>query len=344
MRRAIRRLLRIGPVVVTAAVALILFGVFGVRYEGFASLRVVCAFFADNAFLGVVAIGMTFVILSGGIDLSVGAVLGFATILIAALVEIGGWHPAPAVGLALLLGALHGAAMGGLIERFALPPFIVTLAGMFLARGAGFVVSQEAIAMDHPFYRAVADLPMTAATALGAGDGLALRIATHLPTASWLLAAALAAAVVVAHRTPFGRAVYAIGGHEPSARLMGLPVGRTKVAVYAISGFCAALGGAIYTLYTFSGNPSAGVMLELDAIAAVVIGGTLLSGGVGTVAGTLLGVLIFAMIQTVIVFDGSLSSWWTRIAIGGLLLGFILLQRFLQGTMKRMERRDDTSL
>jgi simple sugar transport system permease protein len=114
---------------------------------------------------------------------------------------------------------------------------------------------------------------------------------------------------------------------------MGLPVGRTKIGVYALSGFCSALAGAVYTLYTFSGNPTAGTMLELDAIAAAVIGGTLLTGGVGYVAGTLLGVLIFGIIQTAIIFDGRLSSWWTRIAIGILLLAFILLQRLLQRTI-----------
>ena len=111
---------------------------------------------------------------------------------------------------------------------------------------------------------------------------------------------------------------------------MGLPVGRTQVLLYALSGFCSALAGVTYTLYTSSGNATAGTMLELDAIAAVVIGGTLLSGGVGYMLGTFIGVLILGVIQTIITFEGSLSSWWTKIAVGVLLLAFILLQRFLQ--------------
>ena len=111
---------------------------------------------------------------------------------------------------------------------------------------------------------------------------------------------------------------------------MGLPVARTKVAVYALSGLCSAIAGIVYSLYTFSGNPNAGGGLELDAIAAVVIGGTLLSGGVGYVAGTLIGVLIFGIIQTALSFEGTLSSWWTKIAIGLLLLLFILLQKLIQ--------------
>jgi simple sugar transport system permease protein len=113
---------------------------------------------------------------------------------------------------------------------------------------------------------------------------------------------------------------------------MGLPVGRTKILVYTLSGFCAALGGVLNTLYTLSGNPNAGVGLELDAIAAVVIGGTLLTGGVGYVAGTLLGILILGIIQTAITFQGDLSSWWTKIAIGLLLFIFISLQKLLTGT------------
>lgn len=139
----------------------------------------------------------------------------------------------------------------------------------------------------------------------------------------------LAVAVFVAHCTQFGRTVYAIGGSEHSAVLMGLPVAHTNVAVYALSGFCAALG-VVFTFYMLSGYGLHAVGLELDAIAAVVIGGTLLSGGVGYVAGTLFGVLTLGIIQTLIMFDGSLSSWWTRIVIGALLFVFCLLQRVFE--------------
>jgi len=128
-------------------------------------------------------------------------------------------------------------------------------------------------------------------------------------------------------RQVFGRNVYAVGGNEEAAMLMGIPVGRTKVLVYALSGLCSSLAGVVFTFYGSSGNPSAAVGMELDAIAAVVVGGTLLSGGVGYVFGTLIGVLIFGIIQTGIVFDGRLSSWWTRVVIGALLLLFILLQK-----------------
>jgi len=140
--------------------------------------------------------------------------------------------------------------------------------------------------------------------------------------------------IFVAHGTEFGRTVYAIGGSAQSAMLMGLPVARTTVLVYSLSGFCAALGGVVFTFYMLSGYGLHAVGLEMDAIAAVVIGGTLLSGGVGYVAGTLFGVLALGLIQTLIMFDGSLSSWWTRIVIGALLLVFCVLQRMFEARKK----------
>jgi len=139
--------------------------------------------------------------------------------------------------------------------------------------------------------------------------------------------AVVLAALWLAHATQFGRTVYAIGGSESSAQLMGLPVEATVVRVYTFSGFCAALGGVVATFYMLSGYSLHAVGLELDAIAAVVIGGTLLRGGVGYVIGTLFGVLILGIIQTLIVFEGTLSSWWTRIVVGALLFVFCLLQR-----------------
>jgi galactofuranose transport system permease protein len=136
-------------------------------------------------------------------------------------------------------------------------------------------------------------------------------------------------ATLVAGFTRFGRNVYAIGSNENSARLMGLPIGQTKIAIYALAGFFSALGGVVATFYMQSGNPASFVGLELDAIASVVIGGTLLTGGVGFIPGTLMGVLILGLIQQIIIFNGTLNSWWTKIVIGALLLIFIVLQKFI---------------
>ncbi|WP_444544533.1 ABC transporter permease subunit, partial [Rhizocola hellebori] len=148
------------------------------------------------------------------------------------------------------------------------------------------------------------------------------------PSVLIAFAVVLIGAYVLAY-TRLGRSVYAIGGNQQSALLMGLPVAKTKIAVYTISGLCSAIGGIVLSFYTLSGLPLIAVGMELDAIAAVVIGGTVLVGGSGYVFGTVLGVLVLGVIQTLITFDGSLSSWWTKIVIGGLLFAFILLQRLI---------------
>ena len=314
-----RSLQRNIPFLTTVLVCALLYAVTAVSFHdrGFLSLRVFINFFSDNSFLGIAALGLTFVILSGGIDLSVGAVIGCVSVLTGLMLERWNVPPAVAVPAVLLIGALFGAGMGSLIHFFALPPFLVTLGGMFFARGAAYMLTLESL----PITRFLDRVSESLRIPLGTID---------LPATALLFLAVLAITVIVAHFTRFGRNVYAIGGNEQSALLMGLPVGRTKIGVYALSGFCSALAGLVYCLYTQSGDPTAGMGLELDAIAAVVIGGTLLSGGVGYVAGTMVGVLIFGIIQTGIVFQGTLSSWWTKIVIGLLLLAFILLQKIIQ--------------
>jgi simple sugar transport system permease protein len=221
------------------------------------------------------------------------------------------------IPLVLLMGTAFGAFMGFLIERFRLQPFIVTLAGMFLARGLCYLISIDSISIANATYAQVSQMriPLWADASISVSAAIALAV--------------LLAAVFIAHCTSFGRAVYAIGGSEQSAVLMGLPVRGTLIGVYTLSGFCSALAGVIFTFYMLSGYGLHAVGLELDAIAAVVIGGTLLTGGVGYVAGTLFGVLMLGIIQTLIAFDGTLSSWWTRIVVGLLLLAFCLLQRLL---------------
>jgi ribose/xylose/arabinose/galactoside ABC-type transport system permease subunit len=264
-----------------------------------------------------VAVGMTFVILTGGIDLSVGSVVALSTVLSASLVQRHGWNPLLVIALVLVLGATLGAGMGAVIHYFEIQPFIVTLAGLFLARGLCYVISVDSISIDNGFYVRLAQ------TRIPLPGGL------HIAPSVIIALIVVAVAAYVLHLTPLGRTVYAIGGSQQSALLMGLAVGRTKVLVYAISGFCSALGGVLLSLYTLSGYSLNAVGMELDAIAAVVIGGTLLVGGSGYVLGTVLGVLTLGMIQTLITFDGTLSSWWTRIFIGTLLFVFILLQRVI---------------
>jgi simple sugar transport system permease protein len=307
------------PLVGTIAVFLLTAGYGSLAYPSFFSAQVFLNLLIDNAFLCIVGVGMTFVILSGGIDLSVGAVIALTTMVSAALVEQRHWSAALAIPFVLAIGTAFGALMGWLIQRFRLQPFIVTLAGMFLARGLCYLISIDSISITDAHYSAIAQarVPLW-------GESASLTVGALLALAT------VAVGIYLAHCSAFGRTVYAIGGSEASALLMGLPVARTTVLVYTLSGFCSALAGVVFTFYMLSGYGLHAVGLELDAIAAVVIGGTLLSGGVGYVIGTLFGVLILGIIQTLISFDGSLSSWWTRIVIGALLFVFCLLQRLFE--------------
>jgi ribose/xylose/arabinose/galactoside ABC-type transport system permease subunit len=304
------------PLLTTGGIFTVLFVAAGFMYDGFFSSRVAVNLFTDNAALGLTAIGMTLVIFSGGIDLSVGAVAGFTSIFVATLVEKHQVHPGAAAFYALMIGGAVGAGMGSLIHFFRQPAFLITLAGMFLMRGCAFWLNTESVGITHPIYNSL--------------SGYALELGgVALPFAALVLVAALVAGGVLAQYTRFGRNLLAVGGNEQSALLMGLPIGPTKIWVYAVNGLCAAASGLVGTLYTGSGNPSTGIGLELEAIAVVVIGGTLLTGGRGHMLGTLFGILIFGTIQSILLFDGRLSPWWTRIVVGALLLAFILLQRFL---------------
>jgi simple sugar transport system permease protein len=302
--------------VVTVVLLAVMLGLGGMAYPGFLSLQVMLNLLIDNAFLLVIAVGMGFVILSGGIDLSVGSVLALATMISAWLLQTAHWPPLAVIAAVLVLGALFGAGMGAVIHFFRLQPFIVTLAGMFLARGLCYLISINSITIDEPFFVAMSQ------TQLPFLDGF-------LSPGALVAVVVLALAIWVAHYTSFGRAVYAIGGNEQSAAMMGLAVGRTKILVYAFSGFCAALAGVLFSFYMLSGYGLHAQGTELDAIAAVVIGGTLLTGGYGYVAGALSGVLVLGAIQTLIAFDGTLSSWWTKIVIGALLFVFCLVQRLM---------------
>lgn len=309
---------RILPLIATVVVFVGLYLISYQRFPAFGTTRVIGNFLTDKSFLGITAIGMTFVILAGGIDLSVGSVIAFMGVF-CALVVGQGMHPLLAFAIILIAGAAFGAAMGAIIYFYKIPAFIVTLAGMFLARGGAFVLSQESIPIQHPFFEDVSKLYI-----LFPDKGRMTFVAV-------LFVIVLLLGIIVAHFTRFGRNIYAIGGNENAALLLGVPVGQTIIGVYTLSSFLAALAGIVYALYTKSGYPRAAIGVELDAIAAVVVGGTLLTGGVGYVAGTFIGIMIQGVIQTYITFDGTMNSWWTKIIIGALLFVFIVLQKIFSG-------------
>jgi simple sugar transport system permease protein len=276
-------------------------------------------------FLIVTVVGESFVIISGGIDLSVSGILALTTVVAASLLQMG-WSAWAIFPVVLLMGMLFGLVMGLFITYLKVQPFIATLAGMWLARGLSYVISDAEVRIHDATYTTLGQtkilIPGLADPVTKRGDYI-----TYLVVVALIV---LAIGLFLAHFTRFGRTVYAIGGangaNEQSSRLMGLPVNRTKVLVYVLSGFCSALAGILYSIYVMSGRGNAGTGFELTAIAAVVIGGIALTGGEGYLIGALVGVLITSLIQSIIQYNGELSSYWVYIFIGALMLVFIGVQ------------------
>ncbi len=316
------------PLAATALLAFVAYGVGAIFYPGMRDPQVFINIFRNNAHLLISATGMTLVILTGGIDLSVGGVMALTTVASAALLREG-WNAWVVILLMLAMGTAFGAIMGNIIAHMKVQPFIATLAGMWVARGLCFFISDDAIAIRDRTFRILGGtrvlIPGLSDPATKQGDFVSIFILV-----AFLV---LAAGIYLTHYRRFGRTVYAIGGNEgrneQSARLMGLPVDSTKVLVYTLNGFCSALAGIALAVFVMSGHGLYANGVELDVIASVVMGGTSLSGGVGYVFGTLFGVLILGITQTLIQFNGTLSSWWTRIVIGLLTLVFIGVQTLL---------------
>jgi len=308
---------RFFPLLVTFFVFILLYAYCYSQYSSFGTMRVVCNLLRNNAYIGIPAVGMTFVILSGGIDLSVGSVIAFTGVFCALMIERKGYHPLVVFAMILSIGTIFGMVMGSIIHYFKIPAFIVTLSGMFLARGGAYMLTTESISIRHPFYLDISKLvyvfPDRGRFTFAAGVFLAVVIV----------------GIFLAHFTRFGRNVYAMGGNDTGALLLGVPVARTTITIYAMSSFLATLAGIVLSLSKRSGDSTIAMGAELDVIAAVVIGGTLLTGGVGYVIGPFIGVLLPGVIQTYLTLDGSLTPWWIKIIVGALLLLFIGLQKLL---------------
>ena len=315
------------PLAATALLAFVAYGMGFIYFEGMRNPQVFLNLFRNTSFILISAVGMTFVILTGGIDLSVSGVVVLTTVVSAALLREG-WNPWLVILLVIAIGMTLGAIMGSFIVYLKVQPFIATLAGMWFARGMCFFISDNAINIDNRTFRI---LGQTKILIPGLKE-LADLQGTPPPYISIPVVVGfiiLLIGIYLAHYTRFGRTVYAIGGDEQSARLMGLPVNRTLMLVYILNGFCSALAGLSFCLFVSSGHGLYAPGFEMDVIASVVIGGTLLTGGSGYVAGTFFGVLVLAITQALIQFIGTLSSWWTKIVIGVLMLVFIGVQAVL---------------
>ena len=297
--------------VLVALVLLILFG--WARYDYFLGSFNVLSVLRYNSMFALIALGMCFVIMTGGIDLSVGSTAAMASV-VSALLSPYGLLPGLVGGVAA--GAAVGILNGLIVTRLGILPFIATLATMLAASGTGLLLADnQSVSVSYD----------TGFVDLGQGDLFGL------PIPALMAAAAYVAGSILLNFTGFGRYVLAVGGGEDAARLMGLPVDRVKFLVYALSGTLAGLAGVILAAQFGAGQPTEGIGWELFAIASVVVGGTLLTGGVGSVGATLAGALLLGLIFNILNFENglgwiSLSAYWQSVIRGAFLLLVVLLQ------------------
>ena len=301
--------------------------------KGFAKPQMFLNLFVSNAGLLVIACGLTIVMITGGIDISVGSVTALVCMVLADLMENKGVNTYLAVLVALLIGVAFGIVQGFLVAYLDIQPFIVTLAGMFFGRGLTAIISTDMISIKNELFLKWANYRFY--MPFGSTSKKGKFIPAYIPpTVVIALIVVIVIAVLLKYRK-FGRKLYAIGGSRQSALMMGLNVKRTIFNAYVLDGFLAGLGGFLFCLNSCAGFVEQAKGLEMDAISSAVIGGTLLSGGVGTPIGTLFGVLIKGTISSLITTQGTLSSWWVRIILSVLLCFFIVIQSVIASMKKK---------
>ena len=295
---------------------------------GFTTLRTFINMFKDNAYYGISAVGMTMVLITGGIDLSVASIACLTGMIVAYGTTRLGIHPAICMAVSMVIGVGLGVLQGSAIHFLNVPPFIATLAGNFLARGVASLISRESISIDHPMIDALAGFKIYFKKYVE-GEWVKIKPIAFININLLVFIVMIIVGTVILQKTRMGRNIYAVGGNEQSAKLMGLPVAKTKIFVYGFNGFCSVLAGFAYLLEVKSGWNLALQGGELEVITCAVIGGTLLTGGTGYMIGTMFGVLLKSVIPALITFNGNLLSWWGKIATGGLLALFIVIQRIV---------------
>lgn len=313
--------------------------VFSLLSPSFLTVSNITTVLVQTSINGLLAIGMTFVIVSGGIDLSVGAIAGLCGMVIGAIIDVG--VPIPALGViiyphawvAVVLGVAAGAFIGwingAIITRLKVAPFIATLGMLYVARGAALLSNNGS---TFPFLNGKPELGNVGLPWLGSG------LLLGIPVPIWLLVIASLVATGVATRTKFGRHVYAIGGNERAAGLSGVRVQAVRGQVYVISGALAALAGAVIASQLDSANASAGTGYELNAIAAAVLGGTSLMGGKGTIGGSVIGALVIGALVDGLILLG-VSDFWQMIFTGLVIVAAVSIDQFQFNTVQFPWRR-----
>lgn len=300
-------------------ILLAMFIAFSLLSEGFFTPRNIFNIIRQISFMGLIAIGVTMVIITGGIDLSSGSVLALVAVIATSLAQLPESATLKYEGLnlpvivpivvGLLVGALCGLINGSIIAKFRIPPFIATLGMMTVARGFALIYSNKPLSQLTPEYNFI-------------GQGAILGI--PFPVIILLLVAVLAH--IMLNNVPFGRYIYALGGNEQAARISGVNIDRVKIGVYTIAGLLSGLAGLVVSSRVGSGQPGQGVGIELDAIAAAVIGGTSLSGGIGTIWGTIVGALIIGVLDNGLILL-NVDQYWITIVKGTIIVVAVIIDQ-----------------
>lgn len=294
--------------------------------KGFSRLQTFLNILINNAGLICVTCGMTCVMLTGGIDISVGSLIAMDCMIMAVGIEQWGWGSPALMVFILVIGIVFGLVQGICISYLDIQPFIVTMAGMFFARGMTAVICKDQVSIvSDKLFTTLSSYKIT----LPFGGYTNKKGILQLPYLRVTVVVALIVVLLIflmLRYTKFGRGLYAIGGNQQSATLMGLDVKKIKLKAYILSSFLTSIGGICFCLNTMAGTTQQASGLEMDAISSAVIGGTLLTGGVGNVIGSLFGVLINGTISTLVKTNGKLISSWSNIITAILLCFFIILQ------------------
>ncbi len=319
--------------IITIVLFVIMYGAGCVFYfdKGFTHLQNFLNVLINNAGLLCVACGTTCVMLTGGIDISVGSLVAMDCMFLAVGMEQWGMKSPALMLLVLLIGIVFGAVQGFCIAYLDIQPFIVTMAGLFFARGMTAVICTEQVSIvSDALFVKLSNMKLN--IPFGIGAYMNKKGVVQIPYVRVSVIIALIIVILIflmLKYTKFGRSIYAVGGNSQSATLMGLDVRKTKMKTYVLASFLASIGGICYCLNTMCGTTTQATGFEMDAISSAVIGGTLLTGGVGNIIGTLFGVLINGTISTLVKFQGKLVSSWANIVTAILLCFFIVLQAVL---------------
>ncbi len=316
--------------IITLVLFVVLYGAGCLMYgdKGFTKLQTFLDILRNNAGLICIACGMTCVMLTGGIDISVGSVVAMDCMILAVGMEYSHYSPTLLIPFVLVIGVIFGMVQGYLIGYLGIQPFIVTMAGMFFARGMTAMICKDQVSITAPNW--FVDLSQAKIyMPFNIGAIVNKRGKLMVPYVDVTVIVAILAVIIVyliLRYTRTGRSMYAVGGNQQSAALMGLNVKRTKMITYILSSFLCSIGGICYCMNTMCGTTTQALGLEMKAISSAVIGGTLLTGGVGNVFGSFAGVLINGTISSIVGFNGKLNSAWPNVVSAILLFFFIMLQ------------------